>query len=94
MASLKKLQLIFLNRQHRSRIFEKIENLGYLLWTHSVMFLKAPPIKGPKKWEIVPVKVNELISLSSSKQEIRNSVPQNYPWRFYKQYISAASFLP
>ena len=50
--------------------------------------------QGPKNSEIVPVKINELISLNSSKREIRNCLPQNYPCRLRKQYISAAGFLP
>ena len=57
------------------------------------MILKVPPIKAPKNWEVVPVKLNEFISLNSFKKEIRNCVPQNYPWRLRKQYISGAGCL-
>ena len=46
-----------------------------------------------KNWKFVPVKINEFISLSSFEKEIRNYVPQSYPWRLRKQYISAADCL-
>ena len=49
--------------------------------------------QGSKNWEFVPVKINEFISLSSFEKEIRNYVPQSYPWRLRKQYISAADCL-
>ena len=58
------------------------------------MILKAPPIKAPNIREIVPVKINEFISLNSFKKEIRNWVLQNCPCRFRKQYISGVGFLP
>ena len=48
---------------------------------------------GLKNWEIVPVKINKSIFLNSFKKEIRNCVPQNYPWRLRKQYIGGAGCL-
>ena len=50
--------------------------------------------KGPKSWEIGPVKTNESISLNSFINEIRIWVPQNCPCRLRKQYMSGVSFLP
>ena len=41
----------------------------------------------PKNREIVPVKINEFISLNNAKKEIRNWVPQNCPCRHRKQYL-------
>ena len=37
----------------------------------NIMVLKAPPIKVPNIREIVPIKINEFISLNSFKKEIR-----------------------
>ena len=34
--------------EHRSRISERSEDLGYLLWIQSVIVLDAPPLKAPK----------------------------------------------
>ena len=49
---------------------------------------------GPKKWEIVPVKLNEFNSQNSFKKEIKNWVPKNCPCRLGRQYISGVGFLP
>ena len=47
----------------------------------------------PKNWEITPLKINEFSSLNSFKKEIRKCVPQTYPWRLCKQYISGTGYL-
>ena len=39
-------------------------------------------------------KINGFISLNNSNKDVRNFLPQNYSWRFHKQYINGAGFLP
>ena len=46
---------------------------------------------GPSNWEIVPVKINESISLNRFKKEIINRVPRNL---LRKEYVSGVGFLP
>ena len=58
------------------------------------MVLEVPRIKSQKKRKIVPLKINEFISLNSFKKEIINCVPQNCPSRLCEQYVSGVGFLP
>ena len=58
------------------------------------MVLKETPIKALNIAEIVPVKINEFISLNSFEKEIGNQVPRNCPFSIRKQYINGVDFHP
>ena len=93
MASLVKLSDIFTQtkEEHNFR-----QNRGFRIPSVNTMYhcSESTFYLGPKKWEIVPVKINEFNSQNSFKKEIKNWVPKNCPCRLRTQNISGVGFLP
>ena len=59
-------------------VFHRCESISYLR---------------PKIWDIVPLELNELISVAAFKKGIKERKPKNWLHRLYKKYVSNLGFI-
>ena len=61
-----------------NNIWNGLETISYLGW---------------KIWNMVPAEIKQKSSLSSFKGEIKKCIPENYPCRICKKYLTSVGFI-